>query len=50
MERHLIAGHPEYVAYQRQVVSPFFPWLARRQKEPLPRDGQGFLFQEDMPQ
>ena len=30
MERHLIAGHPEYVAYQRRVVSPFFPWFTRR--------------------
>jgi steroid 5-alpha reductase family enzyme len=29
MERHLIAGHPEYVEYQRQVVSPFFPCFAR---------------------
>jgi steroid 5-alpha reductase family enzyme len=34
MERHLIAGHPEYVAYQRRVVSPFFPWFARSQKAP----------------
>jgi steroid 5-alpha reductase family enzyme len=31
MERHLISGHPEYVEYQRQVVSPFFPWFARAQ-------------------
>jgi steroid 5-alpha reductase family enzyme len=35
MERHLIAGHPEYREYQRQVVSPFFPWFARAQKEPV---------------
>jgi steroid 5-alpha reductase family enzyme len=31
MERHLISGHPEYVEYQRQVVSPLFPWFARAQ-------------------
>ena len=29
MERHLIAGHPSYVEYQRHVVSPFVPWFAR---------------------
>jgi steroid 5-alpha reductase family enzyme len=29
MERHLIAEHPNYVEYQRRVVSPFFPWFAR---------------------
>jgi steroid 5-alpha reductase family enzyme len=29
MERHLLAGHPEYVKYQRLVVSPFVPWFAR---------------------
>lgn len=44
MERHLLAGHPEYVAYQRQVVSPFFPWFPRfaqgqrGHKPPLQRD------------
>src|SRR5215471_12336792 len=27
MERHLISGHPEYVKYRQQVVSPFFPWI-----------------------
>ena len=32
MERHLVAGHPAYVAYQHQVVSPFVPWFARRQR------------------
>lgn len=31
MERHLTAGHPGYAAYQRRVVSPFFPWFTRRQ-------------------
>ncbi len=29
MERHLIAGHPKYVEYQRRVVSPFVPWFSR---------------------
>ncbi len=41
MERHLLAGHPEYAGYQRQVVSPFFPWFAQGQrghKPPLQRD------------
>ena len=28
MERHLLAGHPNYVEYQ-QRVSRFFPWFAR---------------------
>jgi steroid 5-alpha reductase family enzyme len=28
MERHLLAGHPTYVEYQRRV-SRFFPWIAR---------------------
>jgi steroid 5-alpha reductase family enzyme len=32
MERHLIAGHPTYVEYQRRVVSPFLPWFARSQR------------------
>jgi steroid 5-alpha reductase family enzyme len=32
MERHLIAGHPEYAEYQRRVVSPFVPWFARAQR------------------
>ena len=50
MERHLIAGHPEYVEYQQHVVSPFFPWFARGQRKPLRRDGQDILLQEDMPQ
>jgi steroid 5-alpha reductase family enzyme len=50
MERHLIAEHPTYVEYKRRVVSPFFPWFARIQQEPLQRDGQGFLPQEDVPQ
>lgn len=26
MERHLLAGHPNYAEYQRRV-SPFFPWF-----------------------
>jgi steroid 5-alpha reductase family enzyme len=43
MERHLLAGHPEYCEYQRQVVSPFFPWFARVQKAPLQRDEQGLF-------
>lgn len=30
MERHLLAGHPSYREYQRQVPSPFFPWFFRR--------------------
>ena len=44
MERHLLAGHPEYVEYQRRVVSPFFPWFPRLvrgqrgHKPPLQRD------------
>ena len=50
MERHLIAGHPEYVEYQRHVVSPFFPWFARAQRNPLQRDGQDVVLQEDVPQ
>jgi steroid 5-alpha reductase family enzyme len=50
MERHLTSGHPEYVQYQQQVVSPFFPWFARGQKGPLPRDGQDVLLQENLPQ
>jgi steroid 5-alpha reductase family enzyme len=29
MERHLLAGHPNYKAYQQQVRSPFFPWFPR---------------------
>lgn len=29
MERHLLAGHPRYKAYQRRV-SAFFPWFPRR--------------------
>jgi steroid 5-alpha reductase family enzyme len=28
MERHLLAGHPTYVEYQRRV-SVFFPWFSR---------------------
>lgn len=49
MERHLIAGHPEYGEYQRRVVSPFFPWFARSQQSqqshtaPLQRDDQSAL-------
>lgn len=43
MERHLLAGHPEYVEYQRQVVSPFFPWFTRGQKAPLQRDEKGLF-------
>ncbi len=35
MERHLIAGHPNYAEYQHHVVSPFFPWFARAKKIPL---------------
>jgi steroid 5-alpha reductase family enzyme len=27
MERHLLAGHPNYQEYQ-QRVSPFFPWVS----------------------
>jgi steroid 5-alpha reductase family enzyme len=27
MERHLLAGHPNYVEYQHRV-SPFFPWVS----------------------
>jgi steroid 5-alpha reductase family enzyme len=38
MERHLIAGRPAYMEYQRRVVSPFFPWFARSQKALLQRD------------
>ena len=44
MERHLLAGHPEYAEYQRRVVSPFFPWFPRfaqgqrGHKPPLRRD------------
>lgn len=44
MERHLLAGHPEYIEYQRQVVSPFFPWFPRlvrgqqEHKPPFQRD------------
>ena len=34
MERHLLAGHPGYAAYQQQV-SPFLPWFPpRKQREP----------------
>jgi steroid 5-alpha reductase family enzyme len=50
MERHLIAGHPAYLDYQRHVVSPFFPWFARAQRVPFQHDGQGFRLREDMPQ
>jgi steroid 5-alpha reductase family enzyme len=50
MERHLIAGHPEYVAYQRRVVSPFFPWFARSQKAPLQRDQQSAVRRDNAPQ
>jgi steroid 5-alpha reductase family enzyme len=51
MERHLIAGHPEYVEYQRRVVSPFFPWFARGgSKAPFQRGGQDVLLQKDLPQ
>jgi steroid 5-alpha reductase family enzyme len=52
MERHLIAGHPEYVEYQRRVVSPFFPWFARghrAHKRPRQRNGQDFLLHKDVP-
>lgn len=28
MERHLLANHPSYAAYQRRV-SPFFPWFRK---------------------
>jgi steroid 5-alpha reductase family enzyme len=35
MERHLIAGHPEYAAYRRRVASPFVPWFS------APGVGQG---------
>jgi steroid 5-alpha reductase family enzyme len=31
MERHLIAEHPDYAAYQQQV-SPFLPWIPRRKQ------------------
>jgi protein-S-isoprenylcysteine O-methyltransferase Ste14 len=27
MERHLLAGHPNYIEYQ-QRVSRFFPWFS----------------------
>jgi steroid 5-alpha reductase family enzyme len=32
MERHLLAGHPDYAEYQQQV-SRFIPWFPRRQVE-----------------
>ena len=41
MERHLIAEHPNYVEYQRGVVSSFVPWFSRAQKGPLPSRGGG---------
>jgi steroid 5-alpha reductase family enzyme len=47
MERHLIAGHPKYVEYQRHVVSPFFPWFTRAKEEPLQRDRERFPLRED---
>ena len=53
MERHLIAGHPQYVAYQRRVVSPFFPWFARSQQSQnasLQRDEQSAVRRENAPQ
>ena len=53
MERHLIAGHTEYVEYQRRVVSPFFPWFARSQQShtaPLKRDEQSALPEKNAPQ
>ena len=34
MERHLLAGHPQYRVYQRRV-SPFFPWPSRRKPDVL---------------
>jgi steroid 5-alpha reductase family enzyme len=32
MERHLLAGHPDYAEYQQQV-SRFIPWFPRRRAE-----------------
>lgn len=43
MERHLIAGHPEYVEYQRRVVSPFFPWFARSRAAPFQRNERNLV-------